>query len=153
MTNFYDVLGVPKTASREQISDAFRKIAVEYHPDRNKDEEAGRKFAEASEAYSVLSDTVKRRLYDTLGPDKYDDPREVMFFRLNQEAANIEEEREWQAKKTTIDDSAAGSVAFILFFLLILDFAIPSWVLGPWFYVINGFLILGVIIGINDLAK
>ena len=46
-----------------------------------------------------------------------------------------------------------GSVAFIVFFLLILDFAIPSWVLGPWFYVINVFLILGIVVGVYDLAK
>ena len=94
MTSFYEVLGVPRTASTEQINDSFRKIAVQYHPDRNKDEEAGRKFAEASEAYSVLSDPVKRHLYDILGPDKYDDPREILFQRLNQEATNREEVRE-----------------------------------------------------------
>lgn len=101
----------------------------------------------------MLSDYGKRRLYDVLGQDKYDDPREVLFFRLNQEAANREEEREWEAKKSAIDDSTVGSVAFIAFFLLVLDFAIPSWVLGPWFYIINGFLILGVVIGVYDLAR
>ena len=151
--NFYEVLGVPRTASREQIRNAFKEIAVQCHPDRNKDEEAHRKLAEASAAYAVLSDYEKRRLYDTLGPDKYDDPREVLFFRLNQEATRREEEREWDAQKSAVDSSTAGSVAFIIFFLLILDLAIPSWVLGPWFYIINGFLILGVAIGIHDLIK
>lgn len=101
----------------------------------------------------MLSDPVKRRLYDTLGPDKYDDPREVLFYRLNQEAARREDEKEWEAKKSAVDSNTAGSVAFIVFFLLILDFAIPSWVLGSWFYIINGFLILGVVIGIHDLAR
>ena len=96
---------------------------------------------------------MQRHLYDVLGPDKYDDPREVLFYRLNQEAANREEEREWEAKKSAVDDSTAGSVAFIVFFLLILDFAIPSWVLGPWFYIINVFLILGVLVGIYDLIR
>lgn len=61
-----------------------------------------------------------------LGPEKYDDPREVLFYRLNQETARREEEREWEAKKSALDSSTAGSVAFIVFFLLILDFAIPS---------------------------
>ena len=151
--DFYAVLEVKKTATREEIRDAFKKLASQYHPDRNKDEDAARRFKEVSEAYFVLSDPVQRHLYDVLGPDKYDDPREVLFYRLNQEAANREEEREWEAKKSAVDDSTAGSVAFIVFFLLILDFVIPSWVLGPWFYVINAFLILGVIVGIHDLAK
>ena len=55
--------------------------------------------------------------------------------------------------KTATDNSTAGTVAFIVYFLLILDFVIPNWVLGPWLYIINGFLILGVIVGIHDLAK
>jgi curved DNA-binding protein CbpA len=151
--DFYSVLGVTKMASAGEIKGAYRKLAAQYHPDRNRSPEAEQKFKELSEAYSVLSDPWKRRLYDALGPDKYDDPREVLFYRLNQEAANREEEREWEAKKSAIDDSTAGSVAVIVFFLLILDFWIPSWVLGPWFYVINVFLILGVIVGIRDLAK
>ncbi len=153
MTNFYEVLGVPRSASKTQINDAFRKIAIQYHPDRNKDEDASRRFAEASEAYSVLSDDQKRHLYDILGPDKYDDPREVLFYRLDQEASNREMEREWEAKKSAVDSDTAGSVAFIVFFLLILDFVIPSWVLGPWFYIINVFLILGVVAGVYDFAK
>jgi DnaJ-class molecular chaperone len=62
--NFYDVLGVPRTASKDQIRDSFKKIAVQCHPDRTKDEEAHRRLAEASEAYAVLSDNEKRRLYD-----------------------------------------------------------------------------------------
>ena len=151
--DFYDVLGVNKAATKEEIRDAFKKLAAQYHPDRNKDEDAARRFKEISEAYFVLSDPAQRHLYDVLGPDKYDDPREVLFHRLNQEAANREEEREWEAKKSAVDDSTAGSVAFIVFFLLVLDFVIPSWVLGPWFYFINAFLILGVIVGIHDLAK
>ena len=52
-----------------------------------------------------------------------------------------------------LDDSTAESIALIVFFLLILDFAIPSWVLGPWFYVINVFLILGILVGVYDLVK
>ena len=147
------MLGVNKAATKEEIRDAFKKLASQYHPDRNKDEDAARRFKEVSEAYFVLSDPVQRHLYDALGPDKYDDPREVLFYRLNQEAANREEEREWEAKKSAVDDSTAGSVAFIVFFLLILDFAIPSWVLGPWFYIINVFLILGVLVGIYDLIR
>lgn len=151
--DFYEALGVSRRASKSEIKEAFKGLASEYHPDRNKDEGAGAKFAEASEAYFVLSDDQNRRLYDVLGPEKYDDPREVLFYRLNQEAANREMEREWEAKKSAVDTGTAESVGIILFFLLILDFAIPSWVLGPWFYIINGFLILGVVVGVYDLAK
>lgn len=151
--DFYGVLGVIRTASGEEIKAVYRKLAPHYHPDRNSSHEAEARFKEISEAYFVLSNPEKRRLYDVLGPEKYDDPREVLFYRLNQETARREEEREWEAKKSALDSSTAGSIAFIVFFLLILDFAIPSWVLGPWFYVINVFLILGIIVGVYDLAK
>ena len=151
--DFYGVLGVTRTASGEDIKAAYRKLAPQYHPDRNSSPEAEARFKEISEAHFVLSNPDKRRLYDVLGPEKYDDPREVLFYRLNQESARREEEREWEAKKSALDSSTTGSVAFIVFFLLILDFAIPSWVLGPWFYVINVFLILGVVVGIHDLGK
>ena len=153
MTSFYEVLGVPRTASTEQINDSFRKIAVQYHPDRNKDEEAGRKFAEASEAYSVLSDPVKRHLYDILGPDKYDDPREILFQRLNQDATNREEVREYEKARSTQQYKDAEGLGFMIFILLVIDFVIPYWVLGPWFYVANIFLIFAIAIGIYNSFK
>lgn len=151
--DFYKVLGVKRTASKAEISDAFRKIAVQCHPDRNKDEGAAARFAEASEAYAVLSDRWKRRLDDALGPDKYDDPREVQFYRLNQEAANRELEREYEKERSAQKYNDAGGLAFIIFILIVVDFFIPSWVLGPWFYVFNAFAILGIVIGIYDTFK
>jgi len=93
--DFYEVLGVPRRASKAEIKEVFKRLAVQYHPDRNKEEGADAKFAEASEAYAVLSDDEKRRLYDSLGPDKYDDPREVLYYRLNQDAAKREMKRVW----------------------------------------------------------
>ncbi len=68
--DYYEVLGVKKTASQQEIEQAYRKLAVEYHPDRaatDKKEEAREKFKELSEAYAVLSDTNKRAQYDRFG--------------------------------------------------------------------------------------
>ncbi|MDG6954662.1 MAG: J domain-containing protein [Nitrososphaerota archaeon] len=151
--DFYGVLGVGRDASKVEINEAFRRIAVQYHPDRNKDVEAGARFAEASEAYAVLSDYEKRHLYDTLGPDRYDDPREVLFYRLNRAAADREEEREYEKERSAQQYKDAGDLGFMIFILLIIDFVIPSWVLGPWFYVINAFLLLGITVGIYDSFK
>jgi DnaJ-class molecular chaperone len=66
--DYYKILGVDKSASQDDIKKAFRKLAHEHHPDKNKgNESASAKFKEASEAYSVLSDEQKRKQYDTFG--------------------------------------------------------------------------------------
>jgi molecular chaperone DnaJ len=70
--DYYEVLGVPKTASMEEIKDAYRKLAMQYHPDRNKAPDAEEKFKEISEAYAVLSDPEKRSQYDQLGHAGFD---------------------------------------------------------------------------------
>ena len=68
MRDYYDILGVSKTASSDELKKAYRKVAMKYHPDRNPDnEEAENKFKEAAEAYAVLSDTNKRAQYDQFG--------------------------------------------------------------------------------------
>ena len=67
--DFYAVLGVQREATKDQIKDAYRKLALQYHPDRNKAPDAERKFKEISEAYAVLSDDEKRRQYDTYGQE------------------------------------------------------------------------------------
>ncbi|HUY73651.1 MAG TPA: DnaJ C-terminal domain-containing protein [Candidatus Dormibacteraeota bacterium] len=68
--DYYEVLGVPRTANQKEISSAFRKLARKYHPDLNAgDKQAEARFKELSEAHDVLSDAKKRRLYDQLGPD------------------------------------------------------------------------------------
>jgi curved DNA-binding protein len=67
--DYYQVLGVPKTARAEEIKKAYRKLAMQYHPDRNpgKEQWANDKFKEINEAYAVLGDPEKRKQYDQFG--------------------------------------------------------------------------------------
>jgi molecular chaperone DnaJ len=67
--DYYEVLGVDKNASADEIKKAYKKMAIKYHPDRNPDDkEAEAKFKEAAEAYDVLRDENKRARYDQFGP-------------------------------------------------------------------------------------
>ncbi len=66
--DYYDVLGVNKSASPDELKSAYRKLAVKYHPDKNPgDSKAEEKFKEASEAYGILSDKEKKQNYDNFG--------------------------------------------------------------------------------------
>ena len=71
--DYYEILGVDKKASTEEIKKSYRKLAMKYHPDVNKDDkDAAAKFKEVSEAYQVLSDSKKRQQYDQFGHAAFD---------------------------------------------------------------------------------
>src|SRR6267378_5223313 len=66
--DLYEILGVEKTVTEEELKKAYRVLAMKYHPDRNSgDDEAAHRFKEAAEAYAVLSDSQKRQVYDRYG--------------------------------------------------------------------------------------
>ncbi len=65
--DYYEVLGVQKNAPQDEIKSQYRKLALKFHPDRNKSHDAAEHFKEISEAYAVLSDSEKRKIYDTYG--------------------------------------------------------------------------------------
>src|ERR1700733_8023400 len=75
--DFYQILGVPRDASQQDIQRSYRRLAREYHPDVNSDPAAEERFKDISEAYDVLSDPQTRRRYDAFGPDFRQVPEDV----------------------------------------------------------------------------
>ena len=72
MKSYYKTLGIPKTASEDEIKKAFKKKALQYHPDHNKnDPKAEEKFKDVNEAYAVLKDKKKRKQYDQFGAEGF----------------------------------------------------------------------------------
>jgi DnaJ-class molecular chaperone len=70
--DYYDILGVDKNASAQEIKQAYRKLALQYHPDKNKEKGAAEKFKEINQAYEVLANPQKRQTYDQFGHAAFD---------------------------------------------------------------------------------
>ena len=70
--DYYDILGISKTSSKEDIKSSYKKLAKKYHPDVSKDKDSAEKFKEISEAYAVLSDDTKKSQYDKFGHAGFD---------------------------------------------------------------------------------
>ena len=86
--DLYDILGVPRTASHEEIKKAYRRLAKQHHPDVNPgNKQAEERFKEASAAFEVLSDAGKRKLYDEFGADS---------LRSGFDAARADQYRQWR---------------------------------------------------------
>ena len=72
--DYYEVLGIDKSASEKELKSAYRKLAKKYHPDANPgDKQSEEKFKELSEAYDILKDPEKRKLYDKFGHAAFDE--------------------------------------------------------------------------------
>ena len=144
--DYYSVLGIGKTASVDDIKDAYRKLAFELHPDRNSSPEAEERFKEISNAYSVLSDPGKRALYDALNPERYEDPWEV--FRHPQERkAATRQSRSYDALRSAHREEVIKTTVTLIFFLILLN-AIPFWVFGSWLIIFNILFLLCIAISI-----
>lgn len=78
--DYYKTLGISKGSNEEEIKKAYRRMALRFHPDKNKDANAEEKFKEIAEAYEVLSDPKKRAVYDQLGEEGDEGARGVGWF-------------------------------------------------------------------------
>ncbi len=76
---YYSLLKIDRSASQEDVKKAYRKLAMEFHPDVNTDKDSEEKFKALGEAYSVLKDTAKRRVYDWTGKAGLTDPYASMY--------------------------------------------------------------------------
>lgn len=177
MSNLYDVLGVQKNATAEEIKKAYRTLAFKYHPDRNAgDEAAENKFKEINEAYSILGDETKRRQYDMLGAissqqngyhsaeNFYTDDPFAEFFKnayrnggtyngSSDANNNYRYTYTWTSRNT---EEPKGRKAFPFFCRNLCKVMISLaviYVSGPWFFLVQIIAFFTLISGIKGMIK
>ena len=177
MNNLYQILGVEKNATADEIKKAYRTLAFKYHPDRNAGDKAAEdKFKEINEAYSILGDETKRRQYDMMGSyssqnygsgyqNTYqnagnfynaDDPFAEFFRNAYKSSSNNDNYRytyTWTSRKT---EEPKGKKAFPFFcrsLLKVLVILCLIYFVGPWFFLIKIFAFFSLISGISDVLK
>ena len=113
--DFYEVLGVSRTASQDEIQRAYRKLARTYHPDVNKDPAADSRFKEIAEAYDVLSDPGTRQRYDAFGPQFRQVPEDAdpSTWRRARSGGGGQRRRTRRAGRTRSVDSSPASATSI----------------------------------------
>ena len=116
----YDILGIKSNATQKEITKSYRKLAMKWHPDRNKSKNAEQKFKEITEAYSILNDKEKKEKYDKYGFDgmkqnvdvNMPDPSELFNMFFNNVHESKKEEYPKQIKKIdlTLEELYSGCV-------------------------------------------
>ena len=109
--DYYEVLGIDKSSKKEEIKKAYRKLALKYHPDKNKDDKgAEEKFKEASEAYHVLSDEKRKANYDQFGHSAFQGGGQGGFGNFDFSSSFSDKIRRMEDSISSIDGSWPSSV-------------------------------------------
>lgn len=136
INNYYDTLGVPRQANQDEIRKAYRKLAVKYHPDQNAAHDAHQQFTRINEAYQVLKDPLKRRLYDARfralerysRPHYYDaNAAQPYYTHTYRPPAHPHPLKENELDPYVPYVRAASAIAIALSMLLLLDYVLASY--------------------------
>ncbi|MCR5080686.1 MAG: DnaJ domain-containing protein [Treponema sp.] len=174
MEDLYQLLGVSKTASQEEIKKAYRNLAFKYHPDRNQgNADAEAQFKKINEAYSVLGDETKRRQYDMYGSSQntsysnysnsrayqqeaYSDLYEEFFRNASEQFRNYRNDENTYTWTSRNAEYPRGMKAFPFFIRSVgqtLFCLFMFRIVGRWFFLLSILLILGFIDGVKGIFR